>query len=1059
MPNTPLHIPPGASIRDHEPKPPAPAMEASRNPDAQRAVREAIENWSSFIAKCKAKRLDVETFQKFVPHIHSKHPLPAIVVADLFLKPQGTNNVSLDPRFPQYIQVLTQLGYVDAPSMLWALYKYSALHKHVKPSQNTQQADGADKTDAQKPEEPRRWRISSWSEEFIFYHVIKMVVDGTAIRDASAAMVLVKVLCKWMDLFASASTALTADVLGEIQNPQHRDEMESSRAAFVPLLLRIVESTDFVDVIGKPPAKGARKELSHSLSGFIHTLQAAPGFAERLEMFRSDTLAKFDPVDKKKQAAANAAMDELLENATGPDDIVVPDIPISNTRAGLYVHLNASLAGRPLIDDNALLSYIHNKYQGETQSGAIDLILASFDILANAVFRNEGPKDSHVLKSFLVNKVPLLLCQLFSPQFSTTSSEFCITEALNRVDTSVFPTASLMFDESRSNNPYTESVREEFCTACALHGLVQREHVERILGETSMSYEPTSQKLSKEELVQDCLSDSSDSEKIQGLVRELEKLDGNIIRKLCNTKHTIFLRVTCSELAERPAALDILLLFENLTSVLAPLCQLLDTWRYDDPEGEYQPIYEEFGGIMLLVLAFVYRYKLTPADLGLSPRESGVAKIITRGHIARDNDELVGQESSHLDGWIRGLFDTESGGLGDDLMSSCPPQEFYLLVASLFQSTVVAYTYGYINDEQLKCDVGDTFLLPSLVPAIQFLADYLWVEQKSQKTIIKILHLILLPNSSSSEAGTMLTSVKYLIATPLENSLRAYQKQDPKNQDIEPLLRALKDSLPLSRRTGGADHNEMSSWASSSSSGLAGAVRHTIQGLVQWSLHHGINATPASYTHRQLMVACKIGGTRRMLHVMLDEIRHQSEAGSASIVYDVVAAMVCAPDVTNQPPAAASLLDASGNIPPPVQRPLTLREVLQAEAEECRKLQKKDAVLAEIVVRLHRRVEAHMVLPQPQTLLQGQDMSLDLNAGAAGLDDAMAAAAAAGVQGDAMAVDGVGLDMGMGSVTSDLGLGAGSAGGLDSTGDADLFGLDSSMGMFDGWEGMDLSGS
>ena len=85
-----------------------------------------------------------------------------------------------------------------------------------------------------------------------------------------------------------------------------------------------------------------------------------------------------------------------------------------------------------------------------------------------------------MFKSFLVNKVPLLLSQLCSPNFDTSSSEFYITEALNQVDTSVFPTASLMFDESRSNNPYTESVREEFCTACALHGLVRREHVERI---------------------------------------------------------------------------------------------------------------------------------------------------------------------------------------------------------------------------------------------------------------------------------------------------------------------------------------------------------------------------------------------------------------------------------------------------------------------------------------------------------------------------------------------------------------------------------------------------
>lgn len=154
----------------------------------------------------------------------------------------------------------------------------------------------------------------------------------------------------------------------------------------------------------------------------------------------------------------------------------------------------------------------------------IDLILASFDILANAIFRNEGSKDSHVLKSFLVCKVPLLICQLCSAGFDMSTSEYCITEALNQVDTSVFPTASLMFDPSRSNNPYTESVREDFCTACVVHGLIQREHVDRILGESSMSY-VSLEKLSKEKLVQDCLASTAN---IQSLIRDLDKTDGNV---------------------------------------------------------------------------------------------------------------------------------------------------------------------------------------------------------------------------------------------------------------------------------------------------------------------------------------------------------------------------------------------------------------------------------------------------------------------------------------------------------------------------------------------------
>ncbi|KID98260.1 Mediator of RNA polymerase II transcription subunit 5, partial [Metarhizium majus ARSEF 297] len=1032
----------------------------------ERAMRDSMEYWSRFVDKCIFTRLDTERFEEFIPLVQDQHPLPPFVIALLFLRPQPYNVVSLDPRIPPYIQILTKLGYVDAPSILRVLYKFSSLHTQFKTSQNETQSaikgNNPDQGSKEKSKNPRRWNSSAWVEEFMFYHVIKIIVEGTAFRDSRVVLELVQVISKWMELFTSVSSVFATDVMGELQSSQARIDMETARAAFVPLLLRLVEVPALVKAISSPHAKAIRKSLANSMAGFIQTLQPAPGFVERLEIFRTETLARLDPIDKKDQAATNAAMDELLGTTVGLDSFVIPDLLISNTRSAVYVFLNASLVGRSLIDDNVLISYLQNRYQGATQSSAIELIVASFDILANAVFRNEGPKDAHLLKSFLVNKIPLLLCLLFlrEPTFDTNASEFCITEALSQVDTSVFPTASLMFDESRSNNPYTESVREEFCTACALHGLVQREHVERILGELSMSYEPSLEKYSKENLIQDCLADA---EKVQGLIRELEKMDGNVgavcqalvevMRQLCNNKETMSLKLLCSQLAQKPQILDILLLFEKLPSILDPLCQLLDNWRYEEDQGEYQPIYEEFGSILLLVLAFAYRYNLTAADIGITSPDSCIAKILGRAHISRDGDELTEQEKGHLSGWIHGLF-ADSGGLGDDLMSSCPPHGFYLLVASLFQNIVVAYTYGYLSDETLKGGIEylvDTFLLPSLVPALRFLADYLWVEQKEQKAIIKILQLILLPSSISGEASTMLSSVRNLVAKPLEHSLRTYQRQDPKNQDIQPLLRALKDSLPLSRRTGGADHNELESWTNSSSTGLAGALRHTVQGLVQWSMHPSVNSMPTSYTHRQLIAAQKIMGAKRTLRLLLEEVRTQSETGSANIVYDAVAAIVCAPNVTNEPPPNNQMMDASGNVPPAVQRPLTLREVLRLEAEGCNKLQKADPVLAEIVVRLYRRVEAHMAMPQNQAILEAPGIQLDLGSGAGGLGDVDAMAAAVGVSVDGMTVDG--LDMGIG--------GPGSAGGLDATSDGDLFGgLDTNgMDMFGWGDSMDLSGN
>ncbi|KAG5655855.1 hypothetical protein KAF25_000775 [Fusarium avenaceum] len=1025
------------------------------------SMRAALEYWAQFVARCISQRLETDKFEAFVRLVHDQHPLPPALVADFFLRPQPTNDNSLDPRIPPYLQILTKLGYVDTPSILRALYKYSSSHAHVQSQQqqlggstgkegekDDEKDKGQEKENSQPDKKITRWKNSYWAEEVLFYGLTKAVVEGRAIRDSKTALDVAMIISKWMELFTTASTAFATDMLAQLHTAQVKDEMESSRAALVALMLRLYENDILVVAVSKPFAKDVRKELSTSLASFVPTLQLVPQITDRLELFRTEILhANSDAADKKKQVA-NAAMDELLDSTVGLNNFPVALINISNTRAGLYIYLNAALIARPLLDDHALFSYMSNKYQGDVQSSAIDLILASFDILANAVFRNEGQKDAHLLRSFLINKVPLLLYQLLPPGFPGTSAEFCITEALTHVDTSLFPTASLMFDESRNNNPYTESIREEFCAACVLHGLVQREHVERILGEISLSYEPSLQKHSKDKLVQDCLSDT---DKIQGLVRELDKMDGNVgavcqalvevLRQSCHSKETMSLKLLCSQLAAKPQSLDIILLFEKLPTILEPLCQLLDNWRYEEDQEEYQPVYEEFGAMLLLVLAFTYRYNLNAVDIGITTPDSWVAKIIGRGHIGRQGDELTQRENDHLNGWVHGLFDTEAGGLGDELMSSCPPQEFYLVVAPLFQSIVVAYTHGYLNDESLKGGIEylvDTFLLPSLVPAIRFLAEYLWIDQKEQKSIIKILQLILLPSSISGEASSMLSSVKNLIAKPLEHALRTYQRRDPKNQDIEPLLRTLKDSIPLSRRTGGTDLNELESWTATPPSGLSSAVKLTIQGLNHWSIHPAMNSMPTSYTHRQILAGLKILGPKRLLHVILEEIRQHTASGSANIVYDVATSLICAPDAVKDAPAV-NMLDANGNMLPPVQRQRTLRDLLKVEAEGCRKLQKKDPELAEIVVRLHRRVEAQMVIPQAQGMLQAADTTLNLDSDTAALGDAMAAAAL-GVQGDSMSVDNLTLDVSMGGVPSDLGLGSANDGGsLNASGDGDMF--------------------
>lgn len=105
------------------------------------------------------------------------------------------------------------------------------------------------------------------------------------------------------------------------------------------------------------------------------------------------------------------------------------------------------------------------------------------------------------------------------------SAQFCITEALSQVDTNAFPTLSAMFDDTNNNNTFTDSVRQDFCFACCLHELIPESSIEGLLGEITYQNLPQDGRYAKEKLVREC---TSDPERIQRLIGELDNMDGNV---------------------------------------------------------------------------------------------------------------------------------------------------------------------------------------------------------------------------------------------------------------------------------------------------------------------------------------------------------------------------------------------------------------------------------------------------------------------------------------------------------------------------------------------------
>lgn len=117
--------------------------------------------------------------------------------------------------------------------------------------------------------------------------------------------------------------------------------------------------------------------------------------------------------------------------------------------------------------------------------------------------------------------------------------------------------------------------------------------------------------------------------------------------------------------------------------------------------GEYQPVYDEFGAILVLILAFVHRHDLTHNDLGIG-HESFVAQLLARGHLSTTPDELTDEQGRHLGSWLRELYDSDKEGLSNEVFASCRPQDFYFIVPTLFSQTVMACSAGVLSIDSVK---------------------------------------------------------------------------------------------------------------------------------------------------------------------------------------------------------------------------------------------------------------------------------------------------------------------------------------------------------------------
>ncbi|KAK6425366.1 hypothetical protein LTR95_016281, partial [Oleoguttula sp. CCFEE 5521] len=437
--------------------------------------------------------------------------------------------------------------------------------------------------------------------------------------------------------------------------------------------------------------------------------------------------------------------------------MIIPALPMSNTRAGLFIWLNACLCARPLTDDASVRNYILVRYSENLQEAAAGLIVASFDVLTNAILRGDS---TLAIRSFVCNKLPLVLQGLFSFA-EPNASEAAIQGTLSAVNMEPLTPLTVGATEARD---VLKKTRADFLQACVMHTLVSDAVA------TAMSPEPSATtakatRYTREGLITQCANNTA---RLEATIMELDGMQGNagaiagcligIVDNLVTAKDTMTLKSVCNVLLRKIELVDVLLQYTQPADLLTPLYRTLDDWVHDEDQSEFQPPYEEFACILLLVLAIHHRYDLTAHEAGAFTTDGFVAKVLFGQWQSFTTAELSEQQIAQLSKWIEGLYATdehgETTGIGDEVMSHCPPQAFYFLVPTLFEQSVLACKSGQMPVETARGGLEfllEPFLLPSLIGGLLWIVKRSWEDHADGDILLQILDKLLRPSSSSQD--------------------------------------------------------------------------------------------------------------------------------------------------------------------------------------------------------------------------------------------------------------------------------------------------------------------
>jgi mediator of RNA polymerase II transcription subunit 5 len=550
-----------------------------------------------------------------------------------------------DPLPSRYLEVLLQSHQVAVSDVIVVLIaKYNGLVRASKP---------ASSSDVE---------LSVLQEMSMLLLASQLEVDKS---DTQRSLLL---LSRWMSMLVRSLA----------QSP---DSLVAPTAEAVGQLLGTVSATKHgIDILSEK-GNGSRSNLVEGVRQAVTDATGAYAslsmqLIQRLEVVQTH-IARFD--ETQDQPPAMQAMQIQSR---------VPQLPVSATPTGTMAYLEALIITARTIDDTIVFNFLAGRHANDWAAMCHDLIAGSFKVLRNCHASHRKALFLPQAQLFVRNKMPAILALISGSSFGLFSMDEQIKSSWNEV---------------KDLNPDLLPAAYQALHVCSLHHLVTAEVVSEIVNDPDVVSKFPKGLYSKDDLVSQVTANHS---RVSKLVEELTHADGSaaaitqaiveMIMAYCQNKETHHLKDLANAIIKNPVAINALSMFIKPSYWLGPLCTLLDEWRWDDIHGESQPVYEEFGSILLLIICCKRRLFLSISQMGM--QEGFVARYFDQEGVEAS---LLSEESNkHLGDWIGAFYIAE--GLSDEVTTSCSPQEFYMLVPSLLNQSMLGYKRGKLTLDMLK---------------------------------------------------------------------------------------------------------------------------------------------------------------------------------------------------------------------------------------------------------------------------------------------------------------------------------------------------------------------